>query len=206
MLGVVSDQICNLACDRVGIGGRQVDLVDDRNDVQVVLDREIGVRECLRLRPLRRVDDEQRALAGLQGPRYLVGEVHMAGRVDEVELVALPLDADRLRLDRDAALALEIHRVEHLLAHVTTGDGVRELEDAIGQRRFPMVDMGDDREVADAVLSHVRRALKRLSNASNAPSSRTLSARHASEVDGGADERARPEPRRVGPTNERPSA
>ena len=179
MLGVVSDQICDLACDGVGIGGRQVDLVDDRNDVQVVLDREIGVRERLRLGALRRIDDEQRALAGLQGPRYLVGEVHMAGRVDEVELVALPLDAHRLRLDRDAALALEIHRVEHLLAHVTTGDGVCELEDAIGQRRFPMIDMGDDREVADAVLSHVRRALKRLNNASNAPSSRTLSARHA---------------------------
>ena len=29
-------------------------------------------------------------------------------------------------------------------------DGVRELEDAIGQRRLPMVDVGDDAEVADA--------------------------------------------------------
>ena len=104
----------------------------------------------------------------------------MAGRVDEVELVALPLHSHGLGLDRDAALALQIHRVEHLLAHVTAGDGVRELEDAIGQRRLPMVDVGDDREVADSVLSHVRRALKRLSKASNAPSSRTLSARHAS--------------------------
>src|SRR5213083_1940180 len=104
----------------------------------------------------------------------------MAGRVDEVELVPLPLDAHRLRLDRDAPLAFQIHRVEHLLAHVTARDGVRELEYAIGQRRLPMIDVGDDREVADAVLGHVRRALKRLSKDSNAPSSRTLSARHAS--------------------------
>src|SRR2546428_7313815 len=104
----------------------------------------------------------------------------MAGRVDEVELVALPLDAHRLRLDRDAALALQVHRVEHLLAHVTTGDGVRELEDAIGQGRFPMVDVGDDREVADSVLSHVRRALESLSQTNNAPGSPTLNARAAS--------------------------
>jgi hypothetical protein len=42
----------------------------------------------------------------------------VARRVDEVELVAPPLDADRLGLDRDAALALELHRVEHLLPHL----------------------------------------------------------------------------------------
>jgi len=66
VLGVVSDQICDLARNGVGVGGRQIDLVDDRNDVQVVLDREIGVRECLCLRALRRVDDELGSLAGLQ--------------------------------------------------------------------------------------------------------------------------------------------
>ena len=82
------------------------------------------------------------------------------GRVDEVELVALPLDPHGLGLDRDPALALEIHRVEQLRAHVAVGDGVGQLEDAIGQRRFPMVDMGDDREVADFVLSHGSSALQ----------------------------------------------
>ena len=86
--------------------------------------------------------------------RDLVGEVHVAGRVDEVELVGLAVlrlveDADGLGLDRDAALALEVHRVEHLRAHQPRVDGVRQLEDAIGQRRLPVVDVGDDREVAD---------------------------------------------------------
>ena len=75
----------------VRVGLRQVDLVDDRDDLEVVLDREVGVRERLRLDPLRRVDDEERALARLQRPRDLVGEVDVAGRVDQVELVALPL-------------------------------------------------------------------------------------------------------------------
>ena len=76
--------------DAVGVGLRQVDLVHDRDDLEVVLDREVGVRERLRLDPLRRVDDEQRALARLQRARDLVGEVDVPGRVDQVQLVALP--------------------------------------------------------------------------------------------------------------------
>ena len=78
------------------------------------------------------------------------------GRVDQVQLVALPGHAHGLRLDRDPALALELHRVEHLLAHLAAGDGVGELEDAVGERRLAVVDVGDDREVADLALVHGR--------------------------------------------------
>jgi hypothetical protein len=71
-----------------------------------------------------------------------------------VQLVGLAVarrveDTHGLRLDGDAALALEVHRVEHLGAHLQRVDGVRDLEDAIGQRRLAVVDVGDDREVAD---------------------------------------------------------
>ena len=106
---------------RVRVRLRKVDLVHDRDDLQVVLDRQVGVRERLRLDALGRVHDEQRALARLERARHLVREVHVARRVDQVQLVALPLDADGLRLDRDPALALEVHRVEHLLAHLALG-------------------------------------------------------------------------------------
>ena len=153
-LRVVADQVGDLGDGAVGIGLRQVDLVHDRDDLEVVLDREVRVRERLRLDPLRRVDDEQRALARLQRARDLVGEVDVARRVDQVELVALPDDAHGLRLDRDPALALELHRVEQLLAHLAAGDGLGELEDAVGERRLAVVDVRDDREVADLALVH----------------------------------------------------
>ena len=100
-------------------------MFDDRDDLELVLDREVRVRERLRLDPLRRVDDEQRALARLERARDLVREVDVARRVDQVELVPVPVDAHRLRLDRDPALALEVHRVEQLLAHLALGDRVR---------------------------------------------------------------------------------
>src|SRR4051812_30743734 len=63
----------------------------------------------------------------------------------------LVLDAHGLGLDRDAALALELHRVEQLGPVLARIDRTRDLKDAVGQRRLPMVDVGDDREVADVV-------------------------------------------------------
>ena len=35
------------------------------------------------------------------------------------------------------ALALEVHRVEHLLAHLPPGDGTGDLEEAVGQGDLP---------------------------------------------------------------------
>jgi len=121
------------------------------------LDREVCIRERLRLDALRGVDDKERSLAGLQRARDLVREVDVTGRVDEVQLVAPPGDADGLGLDGDAPFPLEVHRVEDLLAHLTRRHGLGQLEDAIRERRLAMVDVRDDREVADPCLVHERR-------------------------------------------------
>jgi hypothetical protein len=63
----------------------------------------------------------------------------VAGRVDQVELVVLAVagrveDAHGLGLDRDPALALEVHRVEQLGTHRPRVDRVGELEDAVRER------------------------------------------------------------------------
>jgi len=144
------------------VARRQVDLVENRDDLEVVVDRQIGVGHGLRLHALRRVHEQHGALAGSEAARDLVGEVDVAGRVDKVELVLLAvlglvLDTDGLALDRDAALALEVHLVEQLLLHVARRNGPRGFEDAVGQRRLAVVDVRDDAEVADVVeRSHDR--------------------------------------------------
>ena len=80
----------------------------------------------------------------------------MTGRVHQVEDVVLAIlgpiiEPDGLGLDGDAALALDIHRIEHLLAHVAQGHGAGGLDQPVGEGRFAMVDMGDDGEIADIV-------------------------------------------------------
>ena len=78
----------------------------------------------------------------------------MAGRVDEIELIDLAIqrlvfETDGLRLDGNAALALDIHRIEHLLLHLARLKAAAELNQPVGKRRLAVVDMGDDREIAD---------------------------------------------------------
>ena len=80
--------VLQLLDDHVGLGRGQVDLVDDRHDDQALREGQVDVGERLGLDALGGVDDEDGALAGLQAAADLVGEVDVAGRVDEVEAVA----------------------------------------------------------------------------------------------------------------------
>ena len=59
-----------------------------------------------------------------------------------------------MRLDGDAALTLEVHRVEDLRLHLARLKRAGELEEAIRQGRLAMVDVRDDREIADVALIH----------------------------------------------------
>ena len=149
--------VLELVDDRVGVGRRQVDLVEDRDEGQALAHREVDVGERLGLDPLGRVDDEDRPLAGLEAVAHLVGEVDVAGRVDQVEAVGQAvarrvLEANGPGLDRDPLLALEVHRIEDLAHHLAPLDRVGQLEQAVGQRRLAVIDVGDDREVAQALL------------------------------------------------------
>ena len=84
----------------------------------------------------------------------------MARRVDEVQAVLLAvargvMETDALGFDGDAALALQIHRVEHLRGHFALGERAGKLEQAIGKGRLAMVDVRNDAEVADETGIHV---------------------------------------------------
>jgi hypothetical protein len=62
-----------------------------------------------------------------------------------------PPIAHRLRLDGDAALALQVHGIEHLLFHFAVGQSTAQLDEAVGQGRLAVVDVSDDGKIADVL-------------------------------------------------------
>ncbi len=148
------EQLFDFAHHALGIGGGQIDLVDHRNDRQIVFERQMVVRQRLRFDALRRVDNENRALACRKRTRDLVRKVDVPRRVDQIQLIDLPVfraivERDGMHADRDPALALQVHRIERLLFHVARFDGARQFQQAIRERRLAVIDVRDDAEVAD---------------------------------------------------------
>ena len=68
IVGPEADDFLELVLRPLGIGVREIDLVDHRNDREVVVERQIDVSDGLRLDALRGVDHQQRPLAGREAP------------------------------------------------------------------------------------------------------------------------------------------
>ena len=108
------------------------------------------------------IHHQQGAFAGIERPGNLVGKIHMARGVDEVQLVLLTvtgfvIQRDTLGLDGNPSLTFEIHGVQDLLGHFTVGQATADLYETVCQRGFAMVNVGDDGKVTDsAQFSHRR--------------------------------------------------
>ena len=81
----------------------------------------------------------------------------MTRRVDHVETVSPTIartvrQRHALRLDRDPALALKRHRVQHLRLHLPGRKAAALLDESIGKRGFAVIDVRDDGKVPDEFL------------------------------------------------------
>ena len=83
----------------------------------------------------------------------LAAEVRVARRVYDVDAVSFIGYGGVFRQDRDAALALEIVRVEHALLHDLVGAEHAALaEQTVHERGLAVVDMRDDGDVAGSFV------------------------------------------------------
>ena len=127
-----------------------VDLVDgdDRTDaaLQRLLEDELGLRH----RAFGRVDQHDRAVDHVEDALDLAAEIGVAGRVDDVDPGVLPDQRRDLGEDSDAALALEVVRIHRPLRDLlVVAEGAGLAEQHVDQGRLPMIDMGDDGNVAE---------------------------------------------------------
>jgi hypothetical protein len=128
-----ANYVLDLLLDALDVGGRQVDLVEDRQDFQVVVQRLIDVGERLRFDALTCIYYEDRSFAGGERARHLIGEIDVARRVHQVQLIGLAVlvlvvEAHGLRLYGDAALLLDVHGIENLRRHIALRDVTAELD------------------------------------------------------------------------------
>ena len=92
-----------------------------------------------------------RAVQHAQRALDLDGEIHVAGGVDQVDLMAAPFTGRRSRGDGDAALLLLLHPVHGRHALVNLADAVgaaRVVQDALGSGGLAGIDVSHDANVA----------------------------------------------------------
>src|SRR5262249_56087760 len=95
-------------------------------------------------------ENAHRAIEDAQGALDLRREVHVAGRVDQVDARVAPFDGDGRAVDRDALLLLQRVEVGSGVALVHVADfvlGAAEVENALRGRGFAGVHVGDDANV-----------------------------------------------------------
>ena len=108
-------------------------------------DHELGLRQ----RAFGGVDQHDRAVDHVEDALDLAAEIGVARRVDDVDAGVLPDDRGRLGEDGDAALALEIVGIHGALGDaLVLAEGAGLLQQPVDQGGLAMVDVGDDRDVA----------------------------------------------------------
>ena len=81
----------------------------------------------------------------------------MARGVDDVDLDAVVLAGAVLGQNRDAALTLDVAGVHDALGHLLVGtESTGLLQHLVDQSGFAVVDVRDDRDVAEIFLNHIR--------------------------------------------------
>ena len=152
----IEEELVGLVDNGPDAGVGSVDLVDDKHDGEVLLQCLAQHETSLGQRALRRIDEEHDAIDHLEPALDLAAEVSVAGGVDDVEghpafwgSVAGVVDRGVLREDRDALLALEVHRVHDAVIDVLIlTEGARLPEHGIDQGGLAVVDVSDDGDIS----------------------------------------------------------
>ena len=106
-----NEQVEDLVEDPFRVGVFAINLIDDDDRFGARFQRFAEDEACLRLRSVGRVHHEQHAVNHAHGALDFTAEIGVAGSVHDVDVVILVFECGVLGPDRDALLALEVHRV-----------------------------------------------------------------------------------------------
>ena len=152
-----ADNILHLCSHPFRIRRGQINLVDHRHQLQIMLQRQIGVGKGLGLDALGSIHHQNCPLAGCQGTGYLIVKVHMARGVDQIEAVLLTVPGTiaepyRPCLDGNAPFTLDVHIVQQLLLHIPLRNRIGFFQDPVRQGGLAVVNVGDDTKIANILV------------------------------------------------------
>ncbi len=152
VLGLQADHIFNLLNHSLRLRAGQIDLVDHREHIQIVIQCQIHIGQGLGFNALGRVHHQNSTVTGRQRAADLIIKVHMPRRVNQVKNVLLPIlgliyGAHGLGLDGDAPLPLQFHIIQHLGLHLPAGQKPGTLNDPVRQCGLAVVNMGHDAKI-----------------------------------------------------------
>ena len=148
----IEEELVHLVDDLCDARIGAVDLVDDKDHRQSRFERLAQHEAGLRERTFARVDQEEHPVDHRERPLDLAAEIGVAGGVDDVERHVAVAHRRVLGEDRDALLALQVVRVHDPLVDVLIGAKRARLpQERVDERRLAVVDVGNDRHIAQVV-------------------------------------------------------
>ena len=144
----VGEKVEHFVDDFVGATLGLVDLVDGHDGAQADF-QSLGHNKLgLRHRAFRGINQHDGTVDHLEDTFHLTAKVGVAGRIDDIDTVAIPFDRGRLGENGDAALALDIigiHRAFDGFLVFAICAGL--FEQFVDQRCLAVVNVGDDRDI-----------------------------------------------------------
>ena len=132
-----------------------VNLVDNHHDRKACVDSVAQDKASLWHRALSCVNQQKRTVSHLQNALYLAAEVSMARGINNVDLDALVLNRDILCQNSNSALTLLIVGVQDsLLNLLVLAECIGCLKHLVNHGGFTVVNVGDDSNISDVVLTH----------------------------------------------------
>ena len=145
----VVEQVEDLIHDPIRTRARTVDLVDHDDRLETGFEGLLGHEAGLRHRAVLGVDHQQYGVDHRHHALDFTTEVGVAGGVDDVDAVVVPLDGGVLGQNGDATLFFLVVAVHHaLVVELVAFQGAGLTQQGVDEGGFAMVDVGDDGDVA----------------------------------------------------------
>ena len=134
-----------------------VDLVHGDDKGKILLQGFLQHKACLGHAALGGVHQKEHAVDHLQNAFHFAAEIGVARGVHDIDFHAVIIGTGVFGKDGDAALALDVAGVHYALGNLLVfAERSALLEHLVHERRLAVVDVGNDRDVANVFLFHKR--------------------------------------------------